>query len=117
MAQALRKADPTLPLKDQSLFRQQCYIAGKWVDADSRQTVDVVNPATGDVLGTVPRGGTDETRRAIEAANAAWPGWRKKTAKERSNILRKWFDLIMANQDEKSLLANLYASFQFGRRK
>ena len=89
-----------MQLKDPSLFRQQCYIDGEWVDAESGKTVEVNNPATGEVLGTVPTLGARETRRAIEAANAAWPAWRAKTAKERANILRKWFDLMMENQED-----------------
>ncbi len=93
-----------LQLKDPSLFRQQCYIDGKWVDADSGKTVPVTNPATGEILGTIPNMGAAETRRAIEAANAAWPAWRAKTAKERATILRKWFDLMMANQEDLARL-------------
>src|SRR5882757_3259638 len=89
-----------LNLKDPSLFRQQCYIDGKWADADSGKSIPVNNPATGEILGTVPNMGAAETRRAIEAANAAFPAWRAKTAKERANILRKWFDLMMANQED-----------------
>jgi len=89
-----------LNLKDPALFRQQCYIDGKWADADSGKTLPVSNPATGEILGTVPNMGAAETRRAIEAANAALPAWRAKTAKERSVILRKWFDLMMANQED-----------------
>jgi succinate-semialdehyde dehydrogenase/glutarate-semialdehyde dehydrogenase len=105
MQQAAKKVSaPVLPLKDPSLFRQQCYINGKWVDADSGKTVEVNNPATGEILGTVPNLGAAETRRAIEAANAAWPAWRKKTAKERANILRKWFNLMMENQDDLGML-------------
>jgi len=103
MQQAARKFAP-LPLKDASLFRRQCYINGAWVDADSRRTIDVVNPATEELLGTVPAMGAAETRRAIEAANAAWPGWRKKTAKERANLMRKWFNLMMENQDDLAIL-------------
>ncbi len=90
----------SLQLKDPSLFRQQCYINGAWLDADSGKTIPVTNPATGEILGTVPNMGAAETRRAIEAANAAWPAWRAKTAKERSIILRRWFDLMMANQED-----------------
>ena len=101
---AKKAAAPALPLKDQSLFRQQCYINGKWADADSGKAVEVNNPATGEILGTVPSMGATETRRAIEAANAAWPAWRKKTAKERANILRKWFNLMMENQDDLAML-------------
>src|SRR5205814_5710327 len=89
-----------LNLKDPALFRQQCYIDGKWADADSGKTLPVNNPATAEILGTVPNMGAAETRRAIEAASAAFPAWRAKTAKERANILRKWFDLMMANQED-----------------
>src|SRR5580765_5938905 len=104
MQQAVRKTAAPLALKDTKLFRQQCYINGKWVDADSGKTIDVNNPATGEILGTVPNLGAAETRRAIEAANAAWPAWRKKTAKERANILRKWFNLMMENQEDLAVL-------------
>src|SRR5437016_1023833 len=89
-----------LNLKDPALFRQQCYIDGKWADADSGKTLPVNHPATAEILGTVPNMGAGETRRAIEAANAAFPAWRAKTAKERANILRRWFDLMMANQED-----------------
>nr|WP_294849030.1 NADP-dependent succinate-semialdehyde dehydrogenase [uncultured Sphingomonas sp.] len=82
------------------LLREQCYIGGQWVGADSGETLPVTNPATGEVLGTVPNCGAAETRRAIEAASRAWPEWRAKTAKERATTLRKWFDLMMANQEE-----------------
>jgi succinate-semialdehyde dehydrogenase/glutarate-semialdehyde dehydrogenase len=93
-----------LNLKDPSLFRQQGYIDGKWADADSGKTLPVDNPATGEILGTVPNMGAAETRRAIEAANAAFPAWRAKTAKERAIILRRWFDLLMANQEDLARL-------------
>ncbi len=88
-----------LDLSDTALMRQQCYIDGEWTDADSGATIDVTNPATGDVLGTVPNMGADETRRAIEAANAALPAWRGKTAKERAVIMRRWYELMMENQE------------------
>jgi succinate-semialdehyde dehydrogenase/glutarate-semialdehyde dehydrogenase len=104
MSQAALKKPSTLSLKDPSLFRQQCYINGEWADADSGKTIDVTNPATGEVLGTIPNMGAAETRRAIEAANAAWAGWRKKTAKERANILRKLFNLMMENQEDLAIL-------------
>src|SRR5512145_734574 len=104
MSQAALKKPAALSLKDPSLFRQQCYINGQWVDADSGKTIDVTNPATGEVLGTIPNMGTAETRRAIEAANAAWAGWRKKTAKERANVLRKLFNLMMENQEDLGVL-------------
>lgn len=100
----LQKAKPPVELKDPALFRQQCYVDGAWIDADDKSTLAVRNPATGEQVGTVPKMGVAETRRAIEAANAAWPAWRAKTAKERSIILRKWFDLIMANQEDLAKL-------------
>jgi succinate-semialdehyde dehydrogenase/glutarate-semialdehyde dehydrogenase len=94
----------SLKLKDRTLFRQQCYVDGRWHDADSGKTLAVTNPATAEVLGTVPNMGAAETRRAIEAANAAWPAWRAKTAKERSAVLRKWADLMMANQEDLAII-------------
>ena len=90
----------TRALKDATLFRQQAYIDGAWTDAESGRTITVDNPSTGDILGTVPRMGTAETRRAIVAAEAALLAWRSKTAKDRSQILRRWFDLMMANQED-----------------
>jgi succinate-semialdehyde dehydrogenase/glutarate-semialdehyde dehydrogenase len=100
----LQKVKPALQLKDMSLFRQQCYIDGAWVDADDKSTLSVHHPANGELVGTVPKMGVAETRRAIEAANAAWPAWRSKTAKERAAILRKWFDLMMANQEDLAVM-------------
>lgn len=93
-----------LQLKDASLLRQQAYINGEWTDADSGKTLPVTNPATGEQIGTVPVMGAAETRRAIDAANAAWPAWRKKPAAERARILRKWNDLILENTDDLALL-------------
>jgi succinate-semialdehyde dehydrogenase / glutarate-semialdehyde dehydrogenase len=89
-----------LELTDASLLRSQCYINGQWVDADGGETIDVTNPATGEVIGTIPKMGADETRRAIEAAEAAMPGWRGKTAAERAKILRNFFNLMMENQED-----------------
>jgi succinate-semialdehyde dehydrogenase/glutarate-semialdehyde dehydrogenase len=100
----LAEHTPAFQLTDLSLLRQQCYIDGKWVDADDEKTIAVHNPADGRQIGTVPSMGVAETRRAIEAANAAWPSWRDRTAKERSAILRKWFDLMMANQQDLAVL-------------
>jgi succinate-semialdehyde dehydrogenase/glutarate-semialdehyde dehydrogenase len=94
----------TLSLNDSELFRQQAYIGGRWCEADNGTSFQVTNPATGEVLGQVPDMGAMETRRAIEAAKAAWPGWRRKTAKERANLLRKWHDLMMANLDDLARL-------------
>jgi succinate-semialdehyde dehydrogenase / glutarate-semialdehyde dehydrogenase len=91
-------------LKDSSLFRTQAYIDGAWVDADDKAAFKVNNPANGSIIGTVPDMGMAETARAITAATAAWPEWRAKTAKERAAILRKWFDLILANQADLAQL-------------
>ena len=101
---APRDANFSLQLKDPKLFRQQAYINGEWRDADSKATINVTNPADGSVIGTIPRMGAAETRRAIEAANAALPAWRAKLAKERANILRKWFELMIANTDDLALI-------------
>ena len=87
-----------------SLFRQQCYIDGAWVDADSGATVEVTNPADGAVLGTVPKMGAAETRRAVAAADAALPEWRARTAKERSAVLRRWYELMLENQEDLARL-------------
>ena len=100
----LQKVKPAVQLKDMSLFRQQCYINGAWVDADNQSTLAVYNPADGVQIGTVPNLGAAETRRAIEAANAAWPAWRAKTARERAAILRKWYEVMMANQEDLAVL-------------
>ena len=93
-----------MELKDSKLLRQKCYIDGEWRDAASGQAIDVVNPATQKKLGTVPRMGTQETRTAIAAANAAWPAWARRTAKERAVILKRWHDLMMANQEDLATL-------------
>jgi succinate-semialdehyde dehydrogenase/glutarate-semialdehyde dehydrogenase len=87
-------------LKNPALFCQQCYIDGQWLDADSGAVLPVTNPATGENIGSIPKMGTHETRRAIEAANASWRLWRNKPAKERAGILRRWFDLMLANADD-----------------
>jgi len=89
-----------MQISDPKLFRQQCYIDGAWVDADSGETQNVTNPATGKILGAVPKMGATETRRAIEAADAAWRAWRKLLAKERAAILRNWFNLLLENQQD-----------------
>jgi succinate-semialdehyde dehydrogenase / glutarate-semialdehyde dehydrogenase len=94
----------TLPLKDPSLFRQANFINGKWVEADSGATIEVRSPSTGEVVGTVPAMGAAETRRAIEAAAKAQPAWRAMTAKERAAILRRLFDLMLANTDDLAVI-------------
>src|SRR5690349_23562509 len=100
----LDRVKPAFQLKDNNLFRQQCYIDGAWVDADDGAKMSVYNPADGREIGSVPKMGAAETRRAIEAANAALPAWRAKLPKERANILRKWFELMIANTDDLGLL-------------
>ncbi len=94
-------------LKDARLFRQQCYIDGAWSPADSGETIDVRNPATAEVIGTVPKMGAAETRRAIDAAAAALPAWRTRTAKERAAILRRWYELMLENQEDLARLMTL----------
>ncbi|WP_114836022.1 NADP-dependent succinate-semialdehyde dehydrogenase (plasmid) [Agrobacterium tumefaciens] len=89
-----------IKLKDPSLLRGQCFIAGEWLDADDGQAIDVDNPADGTTIATVPKMGRTETRRAIAAAEAALPAWRALTGKERAAVLRQWFELLMQNQDD-----------------
>jgi succinate-semialdehyde dehydrogenase/glutarate-semialdehyde dehydrogenase len=94
----------TLNLKDPTLLRQQCYIDGQWLDARTGGSKPVTNPANGAVLGTVPFMGADETRAAIDAAAAAFPAWAARTAKDRSTLLRRWHDLMLANADDLATL-------------
>jgi len=96
-----------MQLKDPTLFRQQALIDGLWSDADSGQTLAVTNPSTGAALGTVPKMGAAETRRAIEAANRALPQWRALTAKQRAKALRRWFELMLEHQDDLARLMTL----------
>ena len=93
-----------LRLKDPALLRQQAYVDGVWAKADGGATHEVANPATGEPIGTVPDMGATETRRAIEAAKRAFPPWAAKTAKERAAVLRRWYELMMANQDDLATL-------------
>ena len=93
-----------LALKDPTLLCQNGFVGGRWVAADADEVIKVVNPATGRVIATVPKMGAAETRRAIEAANAAFGPWRSRPAKERANLLRRWYDLMMANQDDLALI-------------
>jgi succinate-semialdehyde dehydrogenase/glutarate-semialdehyde dehydrogenase len=95
------------PVKDEQLFRQACYVDGAWIDAANGETIAVDNPATGDIVGTVPRLGRAETRQAIDAAARAFPAWRKRTAKDRAAVLRRWFDLMMASQDDLARLMTI----------
>jgi succinate-semialdehyde dehydrogenase/glutarate-semialdehyde dehydrogenase len=89
-----------MELRERALFRQHAFIDGVWAEADGRKVYAVHNPATGERIGTVPAMGVAETRRAIDAAESAWADWRKRSAKERAGLLRKWFELMMANQED-----------------
>ena len=91
-------------LKDPTLFKERGFIAGQWVAADSAQATEIRNPANGEVLGSVPNMGAAETRRAIEAAHAVLAPWAKKTAGERARLMRRWFDLMMANQEDLAII-------------
>lgn len=96
-----------MQLQDSALFKTQCYIDGAWLNADNGATVEVTNPANGEVIGTVPQMGKAEADRAVAAAQAALPAWKAKSAKERSQILRKWFDLMMAHQEDLGKILTL----------
>jgi len=93
-----------ITLKDPSLLKQQAYVNGQWIDALNGETNPVLNPATGEQIATVPDLGAEETQAAIAAADVAFKSWKKKTAKERSVLLRKWFELIVANKDDLAIL-------------
>ena len=96
-----------MQINDPTLFRQQAMINGRWRDASGKETLAVTNPANGQPLGNVPKMGAGETREAIDAAARALPAWRALTAKERSSILRRWFELMMEHQDDLARLMTL----------
>ena len=98
---------PEVTLKDPQLFRQACYIDGTWIETTPRGAIAVDNPATGATVGTVPRLGAAETRQAIDAASRAFPAWRKRTAKERAVVMRRWFELMIAHQEDLARLMTL----------
>ena len=91
-------------LRDPKLLRQQCYVGGQWIDGDEGETIPVTNPADGSVIGTIPRLGASETRRAIAAAEAAWPAWRALTAKERGARIHRWYQLMMECQEDLAVI-------------
>ncbi|WP_456384820.1 NAD-dependent succinate-semialdehyde dehydrogenase [Desulfolithobacter sp.] len=91
-------------LQKPELFRQQCYVGGKWIDAEGGSVIDVHNPATGECVGQVPALGRKETSLAIDLAEEAWQSWRRQTAKERAHILRRWYDLIVESQDDLAII-------------
>ncbi len=96
-----------MSLKDPSLFRQAALIAGEWIDADPANAIEVNNPATGEIIGLVPKLGAAETRAAIEAARVAQKGWAARTAKDRCTILRKWYELMIENKDDLGRILTL----------
>src|SRR5438445_791373 len=98
------KASTGIVLRDSRLFREAGYVDGGWLAPTAQGAIAVDNPATGDIIGTVPKLGRAETRAAIDAAARALPAWRKKRAKERASVMRRWFDLMMANQDDLAQL-------------
>jgi len=104
---AIKTSRFPIDLKDSRLFREACYVDGHWIQAKSSQAIGVDNPATGEIIGHVPKLGAAETRHAIEAANTAFPAWSKRTAKERAAVLRRWFDLMMVNQEDLARLMTL----------
>ncbi|HSW62131.1 MAG TPA: aldehyde dehydrogenase family protein, partial [Dissulfurispiraceae bacterium] len=87
-------------LNDKNLFRQQCYINGKWRDGEDGKTLAVNNPATDELLGTVPKAGARETTVAIQAASNAWSTWRAKTALERADIMQRWYALMLESRED-----------------
>jgi succinate-semialdehyde dehydrogenase/glutarate-semialdehyde dehydrogenase len=93
-----------MKLADQELLRERCFIDGSWVAADNGGILAVKNPASGATLGSIPNMGASETRRAIAAADAALPGWKARTAKERAAVMRRWFDLMNVHQDDLARL-------------
>jgi len=93
-----------MQLKDPSLLRQLCFVDGQWIGAPDGSSIDVRNPASGERLGSVPKLGADETRAAVAAAHAAFPAWAAKTAKERSVLLRRWYELMLANADDLAVI-------------
>ncbi|WP_417330598.1 NAD-dependent succinate-semialdehyde dehydrogenase [Halomonas cupida] len=94
-------------LNDPALFRQHCYIDGRWAEAEGKATIEVTNPATSNRLGTVPRLSKDEVSAAIDAADRAFPLWKASTAKQRASILRRWFDLCMEHQEDLAQILTL----------
>ena len=101
------QATTGVALSDEKLFRQTCYVDGGWVNAPSGATINVDNPATGEIIGTVPKLGAAETRQAIEAADRAMPAWRKKTAKERAGVMRRWYELMLQHQEDLARLMTI----------
>ena len=102
----MSKTSP-IQLKDPLLFREQCFVNGEWINAASGKETEVDNPANGEIIGTIPALGAEETRRAIEAAEAAWPAWRARSGKDRAAIMRSWFDLMLEHRDDLARLMTI----------
>ena len=101
----VKTAPPSFPtLADPTLLRQQCLIDGQWRGQAGNATCDVTNPASGERLGTVPDMGASETKAAIDAAQAAFPAWARKTAKERAQVLRRMYELMLEHQDDLAII-------------
>lgn len=96
-----------MQLKDPSLLKTQCYIDGQWCDADSGETIEVYNPATGELIAEVPKMGRAEADRAVAAASAALKSWKSKSAKERSQIMRRWYDLLIQHQEDLGIILTM----------
>ncbi len=94
-------------MEQNNLIRSQAYINGQWVSAAGRQTFDVTNPATGETIAAVPDMDREDVRKAIDAADAAWPAYRDLTAKERASLLRNWYNLIMEHKEELARLMTI----------
>jgi succinate-semialdehyde dehydrogenase/glutarate-semialdehyde dehydrogenase len=103
----MQTSQTVINLSNQSLFKQQCYVAGEWVSAQSGKTFPVTNPSTGGFLTEVADLGASDTQLAVEAAEKALAPWQAKTAKERALLLRRWNQLILDNQDDLALLMTL----------
>ncbi len=100
-------APDRLTLSDRQLFREACYIDGQWVAPDGGPTIAVDDPATGAVIGRVPRLGASDARHAIDAAARAFPAWQARPARERAAVLRRWFELMLAHQDDLARLMTI----------
>ena len=96
-----------MELKNKALFKESCFVGGKWIDSDSGEKIKVDNPANNEIIGEVPKCSTSETTTAIKKAQDAFPNWRDKTAKERSIILQKWARLIEQNVDDLARIMTL----------
>ncbi|MCI5121187.1 MAG: aldehyde dehydrogenase family protein, partial [Candidatus Electrothrix sp. AUS4] len=93
-----------MDLKNKNLLCTHCFINGTWISSEEKKSITVHNPATGELVGEVPSLGRNETLMAIEAADAAWPAWRSRTAHERSRCIRRWYDLIIENQEDLAII-------------